>query len=91
MKNKKLRESFYNKPCIICSKVPSDPCHLITYASSRKDEEFNIIPLCRIHHVESHKIGLLTFILKHDKVRIYIEAKGWVIENVFGRNRLFRS
>lgn len=90
MKNKKLRESFRSRPCIICRSVPSDPCHLKTYASTLSDDEFNIFELCRTHHVEMHKIGTFTFIEKYPTFKKSVINKGWKIETVFGKKILSR-
>lgn len=84
MKNKKLRESFYNKPCIICSKVPSDPCHIKSYATTLKDDEKNIIPLCREHHQIQHLRGIVTFIKENPTVHKYVTRLGFYI-NEYGK------
>jgi hypothetical protein len=67
IKNRKLLNSFHNKPCIVCGKVPSDPDHLRTRGAGGGDEESNIIPLCRHpHHIERHTIGLKSFVKKYN-------------------------
>lgn len=60
--------------CTICG-VKADKHHIKTRGSGGKDEKWNLIPLCRTHHVEIHKIGNTKFVEK------YTEAFEWFTEN----------
>lgn len=84
MKDKKLRDSFNLIPCKICLK-PSDPCHIKTFATVLGDDEWNLMPLCRVHHVEQHKIGIISFIKKYPIIGIYLKRKGWSLEELHGK------
>lgn len=77
--------------CLICGHSETDDCHIKTKGSGGSNEPWNIMPLCRTHHVEQHKIGIITFIKKYLEVRKDIESKGWDIINQFGRERLVRE
>jgi hypothetical protein len=76
--------------CLICNSVNVDKCHIKTKGSGGSNEEFNIIYLCRVHHQEQHKTGIVTFVEKYQQVKDEIEAKGWVIRDLFGRKKLER-
>jgi len=77
--------------CMVCGKTNVDRCHIKTKGSGGGDDEQNIILLCREHHVEQHKIGIITFIEKHPDVKTYVEQNGWQIDNVNSFKRLVRK
>ena len=54
-----------NKPCIVCGKSPSDLHHIKSRGAGGDDSLSNLLPLCRLHHIEIHKIGRKTFALKY--------------------------
>ena len=66
VKDKALLSSFHDKPCLVCGRGPSDPHHLKTRGAGGDDSDDNLIALCRVHHVEIHKIGRDTFIQKYN-------------------------
>lgn len=80
MKNKALRQSYYLKKCIACGHTPCDPCHIKSFGSGGPDEEWNLIPLCRKHHSESHTIGWRKFAGKYAAVWIYLDERGWYFD-----------
>lgn len=84
MKNKKLRQSFKTKPCLVCSQTPSDFCHIKTYATTLADSDKNAFPLCRRHHTEQGQIGIVTFIKKYPVVHKYVTRLGFYI-NEYGK------
>ena len=47
------------QPCIICGR-DAEPCHVRSRGAGGTDLG-NIVPMCRIHHTEQHKIGIKTF------------------------------
>ena len=88
MKNKELRASYYDKRCAACGRRPSDPAHIKTYATTLEDSPDNIIPLCREHHTESHKIGMATFCVKYPQVREVVYRMGWDVVTIFGTKKI---
>ena len=64
MKDKKLRKSFQDKPCVVCGTVGCDPDHIQTYAVTLTDNNLNMWPLCRKHHDEKGK-GTISFVKKY--------------------------
>ena len=61
--------------CIICG-LDSERQHMKTRGSGGSDHDYNIMLVCREHHVECHKIGLKTFIDKHN-LKGYMQLKKW--------------
>ena len=60
--------------CIICG-AQGEKHHFKSRGSGGTDDEWNIMPLSRGHHVEFHKLGATTFVNK------YPQAKEWLIKN----------
>ena len=67
--------------CLVCNKSPVDVAHIKTRGSGGSDEEWNLMPLCREHHTEQHKIGIVTFTNKYYSVHYWLADRGWSIEN----------
>ena len=78
-KNDDFRKTFYDRHCVVCNRRGCDPCHIKSKGAGGPDEEWNIIPLCRIHHVEQHKIGIVTFAKKYQAVENWLLSYGWEI------------
>jgi hypothetical protein len=71
--------------CLVCLRSGADRAHIKTRGSGGSNKKHNIIFLCREHHTEQHKIGILTFIRKYPIVRMKLELMGWEITD----NKLF--
>lgn len=69
--------------CIICGE-DNERHHIKTRGSGGSDDDWNIMFLCRMHHVEIHKIGRNTFIEKHNLTN-YMENKGWEFIGILKR------
>lgn len=59
-----------NKVCVICGKTHADIAHYDAVGSGRNRNKINhtglrVMTLCRAHHTEQHKIGLLAFVKKY--------------------------
>lgn len=57
------------RKCVICGK-PADLAHYETVGMGRNrnkidESQYHYMSLCRIHHVEQHTIGLMSFIQKY--------------------------
>lgn len=53
--------------CSVCLIVGVDPHHVKTRGAGGKDTLDNLMPLCREHHTEIHKIGKKTFFKKYEE------------------------
>lgn len=83
VENKALMKSYRDRRCLACYRIPSDPCHIRSRGSGGGDFEWNIVPLCRDHHVEQHKIGWDSMRRKHTRVDQMLTLLGW--EKLNGR------
>ena len=52
--------------CTACGSWPVDVHHIKSVGSGGSDHINNLMPLCRTHHIEIHKIGRLTFMEKYE-------------------------
>jgi hypothetical protein len=59
-RNKAHLKFVASQPCLLCGRQPSDPHHLRfaqPQALGRKVSDEFVVPLCRTHHREVHRIG----------------------------------
>jgi len=73
--DKKLLQEVSQLPCLVCGRGPSDSDHLKTRGAYGDDTENNVWSLCRKHHVERHKTGILTFVKK------YPTCESWLLKH----------
>ena len=78
-------------PCIICSKTPSDKCHIFSKGSGASDESWNIVRMCRVHHIEQHRHGWRFMCEKYPIIFHELEWKGFHFEFFFGVWKLRRN
>jgi predicted restriction endonuclease len=79
------------RECLICGDPDVDTAHIKTRGSRGGDEAENLMDLCRLHHTEQHKIGIVTFTEKYKMVRDRLEGHGWAIVDLFGQKKLRRD
>ena len=87
VENRDLLDTFHKKRCVVCNRLGCDPCHIKSKGSGGNDTEWNVMPLCREHHTEQHKIGWIKMMHNYASVAFYLESHGWEILN----DRLFRD
>lgn len=75
--DKKLLKLIATKPCLICGLIGVDAHHLITRGSGGPDKDWNLVPLCRKHHVEIHSIGMTKFGEEHHIFELFLKAHDW--------------
>lgn len=71
-----------NKACIVCG---LNQTGMVTYhhVYTRKaypnnsEDEWNLMSLCAFHHLESHKIGTVSFSKKYAQVNNWLIKNGW--------------
>lgn len=68
--------------CIVCKNSESDKHHFKTRGSGGTDDEWNLMYLCRIHHVQIHQIGNNKFVEKYLAVRQWLLENGWNFNEV---------
>jgi len=83
VEDKKLLQETKKHKCAVCGKPPGDsvnpidPHHIRTVKSGGPDEDFNLWPLCRIHHTQWHKVGGWTFLRLHPAFNSKLVLCGW--------------
>lgn len=76
--NRKLLARVRASRCCVCSAPPpSDASHVKTQGSGGPDEEWNLMPFCRKHHIEQHAIGWIKFLEKHPNLKLKLRLLGW--------------
>jgi len=89
--NKELTNSLHDDYCLACGRRGCDPCHIKSKGSGGGDFDWNLLSLCRNHHIEQHKIGWFKFCQKYPKVEKQLISQGWIFQNVFGVVRLVQN
>lgn len=67
--------------CLVCGSKHVDVAHIKTKGSGGSYALWNLMPLCRVHHTEQHKIGLITFSQKYIGVATHLIENGWDLIN----------
>jgi hypothetical protein len=88
IKDGTVLQKYRKGRCEICGLMPSDPCHLKTVGSGGPDADYNVVSLCRNHHIEQHALGLFKMCEKYPFFRQVIANKGWVFD---GQKKLRRA
>lgn len=90
IKDEKLIARVREQWCSITACIyPSDACHIKSRGSGGDDVEWNLIPLCRYHHIEQHKRGWLNFSLSFPEIIVELAQRGWAINLETGKLRHF--
>lgn len=69
------------RPCLVCGLIPTDRCHVKTRGAGGRDEEWNLMALCRDHHMEQHRIGIITFARRYSNVLIWLMRNDWQLDS----------
>lgn len=77
--NRFLYLSTVNRCCVICGKKNSDLAHYHAVGSGRNrntiDHRYNyVLALCRSHHNEQHKIGIISFNEKYHLINSWVKV-----------------
>jgi 5-methylcytosine-specific restriction endonuclease McrA len=71
--------------CLICLKPNPDVHHVKSKKSGGHDILNNLMPLCREHHTEIHKIGLSKASDKYENVKGWLLNNHWEFSNILMR------
>ena len=82
--NPKNLSGTRSTPCIACGYYKSDPDHIQSRGAGGGDELANLWPLCRIHHMERHRIGLSAFVESH-MLEAELMIRGFTINRLTNR------
>lgn len=81
VEDRDLLDTYHNKKCLACDSRPCDPAHIRTVARGGPDTTWNVVPLCRKHHTEQHKLGWDRMRRKYPQLHIELILQGWTKEN----------
>lgn len=87
VKNPKLLEHVRDQPCLVCKIKGVDVHHVKSKGAYGDDVENNVVPLCREHHTEVHKIGLNRFSEKYKDMSIWLSRNGWEFDSFVNKWR----
>ena len=84
--DRKFLDEIKRNPCSICGALstqmnPVDPAHIQSKGAGGGDDLWNIVPLCRVHHSEQHRIGMQSFVGKYVPFKNLLKSMGWKFEN----------
>lgn len=79
--DKELINYIKSLPCVVCGNRPVDPDHIGTKGAGHGDEEWNLWPLDRVHHIEKHAIGLSQFVIRYPHLKKILIDTGWELIN----------
>lgn len=78
--SKEALDDVRGKPCLIC-RQPSVACHVKTRGAGGPDADWNLMPLCVLHHTIQGTMPILDFAEKFPMVAAYLNTFGWYEAN----------
>lgn len=83
-------------PCVCCGRVAENGnCfhHLLTQKTHPEfaQEKWNMIPVCKFHHVEFHNQGTGIMSVKYPGVYEFLENNDWTIDQFLRKWRHYES
>jgi hypothetical protein len=70
--------------CIICG-IKADKAHIRSKGAGGPDDEWNILFLCRAHHIVQHAYGWRKFRAQFPAVDSILKSRGWYFDD-FGKH-----
>jgi hypothetical protein len=76
-----------DEPCLVCQTESVDRTyhHVKTRGSGGCDSDWNKMSLCQSHHVEVHKIGLVSFSKKYSQIKSWLLRNDWEFDSNFNK------
>lgn len=78
-------------PCVSCSVLPTDKCHIRSRGAGGGWDDDNIMQLCRKCHSMQHAIGWYQFSKDSPSVLVKLDEKGWEFQEIFGVMKLVKK
>lgn len=78
IENRSLLDAVARLPCLAnrCYGRGSDPHHVTTVKAGGDDVPENVMPLCRAHHTEWHKVGPGKMIEQYSNIERWLKQMG---------------
>ena len=77
IKDRKMLNRYHTMSCWACGKVGCDPAHIKSRGARGDDIPENVMALCRDHHNEQGRVGIITFLFKYDMIWQRLVTMGW--------------
>lgn len=79
-RNRKNLQPYREMPCAACGHMPpSDPHHIKTRGAGGTDDGWNIVSLCRAHHIQWHSMGPSKMLELYPRLGPVLKARGWTL------------
>lgn len=78
VRSRVVLEEVKREPCCICRR-PSDPAHIKTRGSGGPDAAWNVLNLCRAHHIEQGRKTWRWMADEYPSVSDALKVRGWEI------------
>lgn len=85
--DKNLLNTIRDQSCVACGRTPVDPCHIKSRGAGGHDDPENVLPMCRMHHVEQHQIGWHRMSHKYVSITWALAMRNWKFD---GRGKLVK-
>lgn len=87
-----VREEVKALPCCVCgTRNRVDPAHVATFGARGLDEAWAMVPLCRSHHEDQHRLGWIQFCKNHLGAAAALRERGWEFNTANGKTWLFNE
>ena len=73
--------------CLACNLIHIDYHHVKSRGAGGCDGKHNLMPLCRRHHVQIHKLGLNNMVSNYSKIRLFLYTHGYEYDEI--RNKYY--
>ena len=90
--NEAIRKKIKAQKCMVCppwKSLPVDACHVRSKGAGGPDDEWNLVPQCRAHHSEQHRLGWARYLHKYPQGMAFLKSMGWEWNDVFGIQKLW--
>ncbi len=74
-RDQEFLDTIRGTPCYLCGKA-GEPFHCTSVGAGGKDNDTNVLSMCREQHSEFHQLGWSKFIKKYPKMQEWLEERG---------------
>jgi hypothetical protein len=67
------KEKIQSLPCMVCGRYEVDAHHIPSRGAGGQDKLTDMVPLCRVHHQQIHKVGIMTMARRHEEIMSWLK------------------
>ena len=86
-----LRKWIKSQSCAACGESKVDACHIRSKGAGGPDEAFNLVAMCREHHIMQHKLGWGAYLNRFPEVWVKLQQMGWTWFDCVGKAKLWHE